>query len=79
MVNDDSYSIDSKINELKKMLEDLNDIEYEVSTDASTRTQAQQKKIQPFLEYNKNRIDRVSMVLNNLIKKKGVIMNPKNK
>jgi len=79
MRSDDSYSIESKINELKNMLNDLNDIDYEVSTDSTTRTAKQQDKIQPFLKYNKNRIDNVSMVLNNLIKKKGEIMNSKKK
>jgi hypothetical protein len=79
IINDKSYSLNTKIEELKNMLNDLNDIDYEVSTDASTRTKKQQEKINVFLKYNKKRIDKVSFVLNNLILKKGDVMNPKKK
>ena len=69
MTNDKSYSYNTKINELQNMLNDLNDIQYEVSTDISTRTEKQREKAQPFLKYNNSRIDKVNSLLKILIKK----------
>lgn len=74
MTNDKSYSYTTKINELKNMLNDLNDIQYEVSTDVSTRTDKQREKAQPFLKYNDSRIKKVDTLLKQLIKKNDKIM-----
>lgn len=69
MTNDRSYSYNTKIFELQNMLNDLNDIEYEVSTDISTRNEKQREKAQPFLKYNNSRINKVNSLLKILIKK----------
>ena len=70
MINDKSYSVDSKIQELNVMLEDLKNIDYEVKTDAESRTDKQKLKIIPFLKYNDERIYKVSTTLKILLLKK---------
>ena len=74
MTNDTSYSLNSKIHELTNMLNDLNDIDYEVSMDISTRTKKQQEKAQAFIKYNNNRISKIQPLLKKLIIKNDKIM-----
>jgi hypothetical protein len=74
MTNDTSYSLSSKIKELENILEDLENIDYEVSTDISTRNNKQQEKAKEFLKYNTNRTNKVKTLLDTLKKKMGKSM-----